>query len=230
MLVSLQPWIFFQVTLLILSYQISCHAFWFFSCRHGNGHGLSGDDCSVFCKCHAPNTCEAGIQKCAAPAKYGMRCHATKPCANGLSCHPGIQKCFHIPRQLSEPCVAGHECASGLTCEPGMQVGLLVKLTFTGIKYKRKEMRAHCQWCKLHTPISRLRFATIASGVTTSHAWRDLSVAQALAANQEYKDVYITHGGKTNVARQDLSARTAWAVQCVAGKPILRVSWCGFLS
>ena len=100
-------------------------AFWFFSCPRGNGLGLPGDSCSVFCHCKSPNTCEAGFQKCRQPARYKERCHATRPCAPGLSCHPGIQKCFHLPRKLHEPCVIGHHCSSGLTCEPGIQVSAL---------------------------------------------------------------------------------------------------------
>ena len=99
--------------------------FWFFSCPHGNGKGQAGDSCSAFCQCHSANTCEAGIQKCAAPGMYEERCHATRPCARGFSCQPGIQKCYHVPRRLREPCVAGHECASGLSCEPGLQVRCL---------------------------------------------------------------------------------------------------------
>lgn len=96
--------------------------FWFFSCPHGNGQGQAGDVCSAFCSCHQPNTCEAGIQRCARPGLQGERCHATRPCAPGFSCHPGVQKCFHVPRRHGEPCVAGFECGTGLSCEPGVQV------------------------------------------------------------------------------------------------------------
>ncbi|XP_020614887.1 PI-PLC X domain-containing protein At5g67130-like [Orbicella faveolata] len=96
--------------------------FWFFSCPHGNGKGQAGDICSAFCRCHPLNTCEAGVQKCAAPGVYGDRCHVTRPCASGFSCHPGVQKCFHVPRLHGEPCVAGYDCGSGLSCEPGVQL------------------------------------------------------------------------------------------------------------
>ena len=106
---------------------IRANCFWFFSCPHGNGQGRAGDVCSVFCRCHAPYTCEAGIQKCALPGVTGDHCHATRPCAGGLSCHPGVQKCFHDPRRYGEPCVAGYECDSGLSCEPGVQVRWNVK-------------------------------------------------------------------------------------------------------
>ena len=68
------------------------------------------------------NTCEAGVQRCARPGEYGERCHVTKPCGSGLTCQPGVQKCFHVPRRHGEPCVAGYECGAGLSCEPGVQV------------------------------------------------------------------------------------------------------------
>ena len=68
------------------------------------------------------NTCEAGAQRCAPPGQYGERCHATRPCGSGLTCQPGVQKCFHVPRRHGEPCVAGYECGPGLSCEPGVQV------------------------------------------------------------------------------------------------------------
>lgn len=106
---------------------LPANCFWFFSCPHGNGQGRAGDVCSVFCRCHAPYTCEAGIQRCALPGVTGDHCHATRPCAGGLSCHPGVQKCFHDPRRYGEPCVAGYECDSGLSCEPGVQVRWNVK-------------------------------------------------------------------------------------------------------
>lgn len=106
---------------------LPANCFWFFSCPHGNGQGQAGDVCSVFCRCHAPITCEAGIQRCALPGDKGDHCHATRPCAGGLSCHPGVQKCFHDPRRYGEPCVAGYECDSALSCEPGVQVRWNVK-------------------------------------------------------------------------------------------------------
>lgn len=106
---------------------LPANCFWFFSCPHGNGQGRAGDVCSVFCRCHAPYTCEAGIQRCALPGVTGDHCHATRPCAGGLSCHPGVQKCFHDPRRYGEPCVAGYECDSALSCEPGVQVRWNVK-------------------------------------------------------------------------------------------------------
>lgn len=97
-------------------------SFWFFSCRHGNGYGDVGDPCWALCQCRAPNTCEAGVQRCVSPGKLNDHCHLTRPCGRGLSCHPGIQKCYHVPRRLYEPCVAGYECGSGLSCQPGIQV------------------------------------------------------------------------------------------------------------
>jgi hypothetical protein len=56
-------------------------------------------------------------------AKQGLGegCSAFKPCGDGLSCQPGMQKCFHKPRKRDEPCVLGHGCGDGLTCEAGTQ-------------------------------------------------------------------------------------------------------------
>jgi hypothetical protein len=50
----------------------------------------------------------------------GDTCHATRPCGNGLSCQPGVHRCYHSPRQYEEPCIAGHECGDGLSCHPGV--------------------------------------------------------------------------------------------------------------
>ena len=134
-------WICVSVVLIATCF-LPANCFWFFSCPHGNGQGRAGDVCSVFCRCHAPNTCEAGIQRCALPGVKGDRCHATRPCAGGLSCHPGVQKCFHDPRRYGEPCVAGYECDNGLSCEPGVQVRWKVKyhanLTATQLLFRWK--------------------------------------------------------------------------------------------
>lgn len=117
-------WIFVSI-FFIATCCLRIESFWFFSCPHGNGQGQAGDVCSAFCRCHSLNTCEAGTQRCARPGVQGDRCHVTRPCAAGLSCHPGVQKCFHVPRRHGEPCVAGYECGSGLSCEPGVQVSAL---------------------------------------------------------------------------------------------------------
>jgi len=58
----------------------------------------------------------------AACGTTGEGCSFFKPCCNGLSCHPFIQKCFHSPRLAGEPCMAGFPCGPGLTCEAGSQV------------------------------------------------------------------------------------------------------------
>ncbi|MBL8325868.1 MAG: hypothetical protein JNJ89_13035 [Rubrivivax sp.] len=55
-------------------------------------------------------------------AKLGQGCSVFYPCEDGLSCHPFVQKCFHVPRRESEPCMAGHGCGPGLNCEAGSQV------------------------------------------------------------------------------------------------------------
>ena len=85
--------------------------------------GNLGDGCSaIICPCTAANTfCNAGL-KCEAKATWGQLCSAGKPCANGLSCAPGSQRCYHEPRWVGEPCSAGFNCASGLSCAPGSQL------------------------------------------------------------------------------------------------------------
>jgi hypothetical protein len=57
-----------------------------------------------------------------AKQNHGEGCSAFKPCGDGLSCQPFIQKCYHKPRKQDEPCMAGHGCAAGLTCEAGKQI------------------------------------------------------------------------------------------------------------
>lgn len=96
-------------------------SFWLFSCLHGNHHGRPGDGCSVLCQCKSPNVCEALRQVCVEPSRYMDTCHLTKPCAVGLSCQPGLQRCFNNPRSLHEPCSLGFSCSSGLSCAPGFQ-------------------------------------------------------------------------------------------------------------
>ena len=97
-------------------------AFWIFSCPRGNHNGLPGDECSLFCQCKSPAVCEAFRQRCATPSGYNEVCHLTKPCGGGLTCQPGVQRCFNSPRQLFEPCSLGYPCDSGLSCAPGIQV------------------------------------------------------------------------------------------------------------
>lgn len=94
---------------------------WLFSCPRGNRNGMPGDECSAFCQCKSPFVCEAFRQRCTRLSNYKETCHLTKPCERGLSCQPGIQRCFNAPRQLHEPCSLGFRCASGLSCAPGFQ-------------------------------------------------------------------------------------------------------------
>lgn len=96
-------------------------ALWPFSCPRGNHNGVSGDECSVFCQCKFPAVCEIFRQRCAGPSGYKESCHWTKPCKQGLSCQPGVQKCFNVPRRLHEPCSLGYACGQGLSCAPGFQ-------------------------------------------------------------------------------------------------------------
>lgn len=35
----------------------------------------------------------------------GQSCYANKPCATGLSCHPGHQICLPVPRREGQPCI-----------------------------------------------------------------------------------------------------------------------------
>ena len=48
---------------------------------------------------------------------HGEGCSAFCKCASGLSCQPGVHRCYHVPRRLHEPCVVGHPCAPGFSCE-----------------------------------------------------------------------------------------------------------------
>lgn len=163
------PYRFIRLLMLLIA---TCYSrvegFWFFSCPHGNGQGQAGDVCSAFCSCHQPNTCEAGIQRCARPGLQGERCHATRPCAPAFSCHPGVQKCFHVPRRHGEPCVAGFECGTGLSCEPGVQVSSrpwgnsgLLQGAFLGTKnpslnLKKKRQTNEIEFCGWSHPSKKL--------------------------------------------------------------------------
>jgi hypothetical protein len=97
-------------------------AFWLFSCPRGNHHGEPGDECSAFCHCKSPAVCVAFRQRCVAPSRYKESCHWTKPCGTDLTCQPGVQRCFHTPRQRHEPCSLGFPCGPGMSCAPGFQV------------------------------------------------------------------------------------------------------------
>ena len=97
-------------------------SFWLFSCPRGNHEGRPGDTCSLFCQCKSPTVCEAFRQRCVEPSGYQESCHWTKPCREGLTCQPGLQRCFTSPRRLHEPCSLGFPCAAGLSCAPGIQV------------------------------------------------------------------------------------------------------------
>lgn len=45
-------------------------------------------------------------------------------CRPGLSCDPGVGRCYHSPRREGEPCSGGasNGCGDGLTCDPGLRV------------------------------------------------------------------------------------------------------------
>lgn len=98
------------------------HSFWLFSCPRGNHNGRPGDDCSAFCQCQSPFVCEAIRQRCNTLSTHNEVCHLTRPCAGGLSCQPGIQRCFNSPRKLHEPCLLGFPCGPRLSCAPAFQV------------------------------------------------------------------------------------------------------------
>ena len=42
-----------------------------------------------------------------------------KQCGCGLSCKPGVHRCYHVPRRFKEPCSFGYSCRHGLYCQPG---------------------------------------------------------------------------------------------------------------
>lgn len=58
------------------------------------------------CDKDAGLTCDLSTGRCAAPATEKQSCHASRPCAEGLSCHPGYQQCFPSPRTEGQPCSA----------------------------------------------------------------------------------------------------------------------------
>ena len=83
---------------------------------------LEGQPCSLGFGCAGGLSCEAGSQVCRAKGKIGSACHATRPCGKGLSCQPGVHKCYPTKRLEGQPCSAGFGCASGLSCEAGSHV------------------------------------------------------------------------------------------------------------
>lgn len=62
-------------------------------------------------------TAKPAAGRCAGFARYskphplparspqGQSCYANKPCASGLSCHPGHQICLPVPRREGQPCI-----------------------------------------------------------------------------------------------------------------------------
>lgn len=49
--------------------------------------------------CASGLVCDAAVTKrCQKPGAFGESCYASKSCATGLSCHPILNKCLHVPR------------------------------------------------------------------------------------------------------------------------------------
>lgn len=48
---------------------------------------------------------------CGSRGKYiGSGCSVFCPCNSGMSCHPGWQECYSVPRQRFQPCSVGYSC------------------------------------------------------------------------------------------------------------------------
>lgn len=105
-----------------------------------SGYSKSGSVCSKACKagytnmgltCHRPlstlttssMTCRSNelllgsTGRCYKVQKHGQGCWADAPCGDGLSCQPGVHKCYNSPRKAGEPCSAGYGCVDGLYCQ-----------------------------------------------------------------------------------------------------------------
>lgn len=85
-------------------------------------HRKLGQPCDVDNACD-PNpllklTCDPSSARCVAPAEIGKSC-AARPCAAGLSCHPGYEVCYPVPRQFGMPC----STEEGLQCAPIASTG-----------------------------------------------------------------------------------------------------------
>ena len=72
-----------------------------------------------------------GSRAAAQPA--GRGCSAFKPCGNGYSCQPFVQKCYNSPRLEGQPCSAGFGCGPGLRCVAGVQKCVSESAPATGL-------------------------------------------------------------------------------------------------
>lgn len=80
-----------------------------------------GGKCGPLKKCCDGLSCQPGVQKCYnKPRQWGQPCVAGHPCGTNLSCQPGVHKCYNVPRQLDEPCSAGFKCGTDLYCKGGV--------------------------------------------------------------------------------------------------------------
>lgn len=82
-----------------------------------------GESCSAARPCDSGLTCQPGVHKCySSPRKHGEPCVAGHECGPGLSCHPGVHKCLSIPRAPGEACSAGYPCDADSQCASGEQI------------------------------------------------------------------------------------------------------------
>ena len=63
---------------------------------------LQDEPCVAGFPCQSGLTCEAFTQTCKNLANLGEGC-AIKACAEGLTCQPGVLKCYNSPRRLVSP-------------------------------------------------------------------------------------------------------------------------------
>ena len=67
--------------------------------------------------CRSNETLDKNTGRCYKQQKFGQGCSIDSRCGPGLSCQPGVHKCYHSPRKAGEACSAGYSCGAGLYCQ-----------------------------------------------------------------------------------------------------------------
>ena len=83
-----------------------------------------GESCLLWEESCAPGlSCQPGVLKCFNnPRQFDEPCAAGIECGENLNCHPGVQKCLHVPRGEGEACSAGYDCDVGMQCASGEHI------------------------------------------------------------------------------------------------------------
>lgn len=85
---------------------------------------IDGKDQTFACAADAGLYCDISIGRCVAAAKENQSCYANKPCAAGLSCHPGHQICLPVPRREGQACIDdGTAATANFKCADTNSVG-----------------------------------------------------------------------------------------------------------